>query len=848
MVLPAVDKFRRRAIMSNRVGQQIDDYRLISLLGTGTFGEVYLGEHIYHRSQVAIKVLKIHLTADRLKEFLNEARTIRLKHPHIVQLLDFGINEDTPFLVMDYAPKGTLHQRYPQGSRLPIRDILPYVNQIASALQYAHNMRLIHRDVKPQNMLLGSDGRVLLSDFGIAVVAHSEHSLTTQEMAGTVPYMAPEQIQGKPRPASDQYALGIVIYEWLCGTRPFHGTQWEIINQQLYTPPPSLKEKAPATPLAVEEVILKALAKEPSERFTSVQEFATALEKAYQLTETFQATSSSGHQSSTSTHISKEPTVLLSNADTPSNSSSISESISSLPQQALTQFTPLSAPNQLSEPILPTTSPGPDSLPPIITPNQTLPLSTFTNSTNLNQPPIQFIQTSNPQPTRISHYKGISKSKIGLCVGLILLVIAGSIGLPYMTRHNYTPVSTNRSNARTNTNTSAEAHNTATARTNALAQASYVHAYNTATAAGVMFGFDAEHTHVNPYEHILNPTNVSKLVNIWTFYTKNEPGTSSFPIISNGIVYFGAGATPDNNGTLYALNASSGKQLWTYKTTGSINSSPAVANGIVYFGANEFYALDATSGSKLWSFQTTGTVDSSPTIANGIIYFGSSDGTLYALNAKTGTKIWSYYTGYNYDIASSPAIANGIIYFGTYGAILYALNAQTGSELWNYATGANGIAGDYIDSSPAIANGIVYTAWHDGGLYAFNARSGSELWNYGGLFDSSPTIANGIVYITEQGGYLQALDAKSGTELWSQNPLTGSSEDYDCSPTIANGIVYFDGGTLYALNAQSGVKLWTRSFGNGSPAFTAVANGVLYAYTGFYGVLYAFHLPNTSIT
>ena len=266
--------------MADRVGQQLDDYRLIRLLGAGNFGEVYLGEHIHYQTQVAVKVLKIHLTPDTLKDFLNEARTVRLKHPHIIQIVDFGIADNTPFLVMDYAPNGTLRQRHPQGTRLPLQSILPYVKQVASALQYAHDTRLIHRDVKPQNMLLGRNNEVLLSDFGIAVVAHTERSLTTQEMAGTVPYMAPEQIRGKPRPASDQYALGIAVYEWLCGARPFRGTQWEIIDQQLSVPPPPLREKVPTIPSAVEQVVLTALNKDPLQRFASVQAFANALEQA----------------------------------------------------------------------------------------------------------------------------------------------------------------------------------------------------------------------------------------------------------------------------------------------------------------------------------------------------------------------------------------------------------------------------------------------------------------------------------------------------------------------------------------------------------------------------------------
>ena len=194
--------------MADRVGQQFGNYRLIRMLGEGAFAEVYLGEHIYLGTQAAIKVLHNQLTSDDTEKFGAEARIIaHLIHPHIVRVLEFGVEGKTPFLVMDYAPNGSLRQRYPRGVTLPLGIIVPYVKQVADALQYAHNEKLIHRDVKPENMLLGRHGEVLLSDFGIALVAQSSRYQSTQDMAGTMAYMAPEQIQGKPRPASDQYSL-----------------------------------------------------------------------------------------------------------------------------------------------------------------------------------------------------------------------------------------------------------------------------------------------------------------------------------------------------------------------------------------------------------------------------------------------------------------------------------------------------------------------------------------------------------------------------------------------------------------------------------------------------------------
>jgi len=273
--------------MIDRSGQQLGNYRVIRPIGRGGFADVYLGEHVYLRTQVAIKVLQTKVAGeDDLESFLKEARTIaHLVHPHIIRVMDFGVDDQTPFLVMDYAPNGTLRQRHPKGSRIPLPTIVPYVRQIAAALQHAHDEKLIHRDVKPENMLLGKNGDVLLSDFGIALVAQSSRYQSTQDVIGTVAYMSPEQIQGKPRPASDQYSLGIVIYEWLSGDRPFHGSFTELCTQHMFAPPPALREKVPDIAPGVEQVIMTALAKEPKLRFANIGAFANAFELASRATE-----------------------------------------------------------------------------------------------------------------------------------------------------------------------------------------------------------------------------------------------------------------------------------------------------------------------------------------------------------------------------------------------------------------------------------------------------------------------------------------------------------------------------------------------------------------------------------
>jgi tetratricopeptide (TPR) repeat protein len=267
-------------------GQQAEDrllgnYRLLSVLGSGQYAAVYLGEHVYLKTQAAIKVLHTHLVGAELEVFLTEARALaHLVHPHIVRVLDFGVERGIPYLVMDFAPEGTLRQLHPPGTALTCANVLRYVKQIASALQYAHYHQVIHRDIKPDNMLVGRNNEVLLSDFGIAALAPGTGGQQRRRPEGNCAYMAPEQFRGQPCPASDQYALGIMAYEWLAGSRPFSGGEIEMMVQHQSTPPPSLRERAATIPPAVEQVVLQALAKQPEARFASVEAFAQALSRA----------------------------------------------------------------------------------------------------------------------------------------------------------------------------------------------------------------------------------------------------------------------------------------------------------------------------------------------------------------------------------------------------------------------------------------------------------------------------------------------------------------------------------------------------------------------------------------
>jgi len=258
----------------------IANCRLQRIIEKGTSTSIYLGEHVHSNKQVVVKLHHRRLLDDEKHSFHREAAQIAsLSHPNILGVLDFGTHEEKPFLVMEHAPNSSLRERHPRGLPVPLPTIVSYIKKIAEALQYAHDRNIIHRNIRPENILLGPEDQILLADFGIPALQSNVSSLTTQ-WTGAHFYMAPEQFQGKHHGASDQYALAVMVYEWLCGERPFYGSVAEIATKHRESLPPPLHKKVPALSPTVEQVVLKALAKKPEMRFNSVLEFATALEEA----------------------------------------------------------------------------------------------------------------------------------------------------------------------------------------------------------------------------------------------------------------------------------------------------------------------------------------------------------------------------------------------------------------------------------------------------------------------------------------------------------------------------------------------------------------------------------------
>lgn len=266
-------------------GQQIGPYQVINQIGKGGMATVYKAYHAAVDRYVAIKIISNQLVENTefLKRFQQEARLIaRLEHPHILPIHDFGETDGVPYMVMRYLESGTLKERL-KASPLTLPETDRIFSQLADALQYAHENGVIHRDIKPSNVMLDKRGSVFLTDFGVAKMLEGSSNLTaTGAVTGTPDYMSPEQAQGlKVDGRSDVYSLGIVLFEMLTGRVPFEAeTPLAVLFKQIQEPPPPLSVIRPDLPYQLEPVLLKALTKNPADRFANMEEFHDAWRRA----------------------------------------------------------------------------------------------------------------------------------------------------------------------------------------------------------------------------------------------------------------------------------------------------------------------------------------------------------------------------------------------------------------------------------------------------------------------------------------------------------------------------------------------------------------------------------------
>ena len=254
------------------------------LLGQGGMARVYRGKQENLDRFVAIKVLPPYYAADPafVERFKLEARAMaKLSHPNIVTVHDAGEENGRLFIIMEYVGGGTLKQK--MANSMQMREVIQIISEVASALTYAHSMGIVHRDVKPVNVLMDASGRAVLSDFGIAKVLQTSAALTRDGAGvGTPEYMSPEQCRGGPVDArTDIYALGVMLYEMLTGHTPFEADNYTALaHAHIYEAPPPPSRLNPRVSPAVQSVVMKALEKDPANRFHKATEMASALDAA----------------------------------------------------------------------------------------------------------------------------------------------------------------------------------------------------------------------------------------------------------------------------------------------------------------------------------------------------------------------------------------------------------------------------------------------------------------------------------------------------------------------------------------------------------------------------------------
>jgi len=257
-------------------------YVLRGVIGRGGMATVYHALDTTLNRAFAVKLLLPQLAAEPrfVEQFLEmERRVARLFHPNLVTIYDAGIADDHCFVVMEYLPGGSLRSRLAAGQALPPRAAIRLVAQVADALQRLHEERIVHGDIKPDNVLLDEYGNAKLVDFGIAHLATTTGVIKPETLSGSVPYLAPEQVeQGVADSRSDIYALGLVAYELLAGRPPFAGDNWvAVAAQRLTCDPAPLAEVRPELPAELSRVVMRALARDPQRRYPSAAEFRAAL-------------------------------------------------------------------------------------------------------------------------------------------------------------------------------------------------------------------------------------------------------------------------------------------------------------------------------------------------------------------------------------------------------------------------------------------------------------------------------------------------------------------------------------------------------------------------------------------
>jgi serine/threonine protein kinase/outer membrane protein assembly factor BamB len=737
--------------------RMIGEFRLHNRLGAGGMGRVYLGSSPGGRA-VAVKVIHPHLARDGafLGRFRREvAAALAVNGGYAAPVVAAGPDDHPPWLATAYVPGPSLQEVVTASGPLPEDAVLKLAAGLAEALRVIHSCGLVHRDLKPGNVLLAADGPRVI-DFGIARALDGTVLTSAESLLGTPSYMSPEQAQSQPAgPPSDVFSLGGVLYFAATGSNPFGTGHPAVMLYRIVHTEPDLDQVPPG----LRDLIAACLARDPAQR-PAPAELAAALMGAVPLGDPAAfwpapvARLIAAHQAG----LHDRPDGTDGGAGGTDGGAGGPYTLPSVTPPTVAQVPEDSwATPPLDRPEPPTPEPGDRTGPP-----------------------------AGPAGPPMGRRRALA-AVAGMATGG-LAVAAWKLTRPGQ------PSASAGTVARPTQRPGTKAWSfTASGPVQAIAVSGRTVFAGTATSK--VYALDA--VTGKP---------------LWQRSTTREFNDK---MAATGQAVYIADAT---DGGAYALDAATGRQLWSVPTQGG-PLDLVVTGGVVYLGGpaksnttGGVSALSAVSGGLLWSaeFGPVSDVTGGLAVEGGTVYATSSDGELFAYDATSGNKRWRI-AGKNIAFGSPPVVANGVVYVGGVAAgdgdskasALYAVRAATHRQLWQYPTGVSQFPPDL-----AVAGGVVFAAFTrsnepsgPGDLNAVNAATGKPRWKVrvaGGAYPA-PVVAAGVVYSGSNNGVLTARQAGTGRELWGFSAAGGIGTHV----LMAGGLLYFGAGTqVYAVAAQ----------------------------------------------
>jgi eukaryotic-like serine/threonine-protein kinase len=676
-------------------------YRLDAVIGRGGMGEVFRAYDTRRDRVVAVKRLPREMASDdtyRARFKQESALVATLNEPHVIPIHDYGEIDGQLFLDMrlvDGRDLGAVLRTRAMG----VPRAVDVISQTADALDAAHAAGLVHRDVKPSNILLvegpgttGDRGVVYLVDFGIARQSGAATMTHAGHAVGSVGYMAPERFSGDEWDLRvDVYALACVLHECLVGHRPYPAASLpSAMNAHLNAPPPRPSMERPGLDPRFDEIVAKGLAKDPRDRYPSAGALAAA---ARQLL-TAESTVPTAPRSAT------VPATAV------------------VPPPELVRRPPLPPPPVQPEPEM---WRPPEPLRPVSSRRRFLQVAGGV----LGLAVVGGGTYGALRLTGVLHGSGPWVAATGDKVYSSPLVADGVVYIGSNDGHLYAFDA--GTGARIWSYAAAGSVTSSPVLSGGVlyvgSDDSRLHAVDAASGAG-RWTVDAGVIHSTPVVAdgmVVVGTRNNAVIAVdaatggprWRF--AGGDWFNSSPRVGAGVVYIGC---RDKN--VYAIDLATGAERWRHATGSSVDSSAAVTGSTVYIGGDDrnVVALAAATGQQVWTFAAEGGVVSSPLLSGGVLYVGSDDMNLYALEADTGRERWRYRTSGG--IRSSPTAANGIVYVGSQDRNLHAVEAVSGAARWRATLPA-----PIDDSSPAVAGGLVYVGCLDGKVYAVDATTGA---------------------------------------------------------------------------------------------------------------------------